>query len=236
MSDKKDASSAPYFWPARATARRAAGFSISALWIIKVGGSLAQSPDLRRWLRAIARFGAGRAIVVPGGGPFADEVRRAQRVWRFDDVVAHRMALLAMQQYGLMLCGVEAELQAAETEADLRTALQQGRAAVWLPWQMAAAANDIPMNWNVTSDSLAAWLANRVSASSLALVKSCPSPFAGVTAPAQVLSAATLRAAGIVDPAFPAFLPAGMALHVFAAHEHELLGDRMNATSSAVMK
>ena len=201
------------------------------LWVIKLGGSLARSQHLARWLQAIAQGGGGRAIVVPGGGGFADEVRNAQRHWRFDDAVAHRMALMAMQQFGLMLCGIETELASAQSAAEMHTALRHGKAVVWLPLQMADTACDIPMNWEVTSDSLAAWLAGEVNARSLALVKCChpnqPALEAGDDAAVHALSEA-----GIVDPAFPAFLPVGVRLRLFAADQHDQLVERMNAAES----
>ena len=49
-----------------------------------------------------------KVVVVPGGGPFADAVRTAQGLWQFSDEVAHVMAIGAMDQFGRMLCGIEA--------------------------------------------------------------------------------------------------------------------------------
>ena len=70
--------------------------------IVKLGGSHAFSPHLKNWLDAIAGC-AGCAVVVPGGGPFADAVRMAQPRMGFDDRAAHEMAVLAMEQYGCAL-------------------------------------------------------------------------------------------------------------------------------------
>ena len=63
------------------------------MWVVKLGGSLAYSPELPHWLSALAHTDA---VIVPGGGPFADTVRDAQQIWRFDDATAHAMALLAI--------------------------------------------------------------------------------------------------------------------------------------------
>jgi aspartokinase-like uncharacterized kinase len=41
--------------------------------VVKLGGSHVLSALLRRWLRAIAAD-AGKLVLVPGGGPFADGV------------------------------------------------------------------------------------------------------------------------------------------------------------------
>ena len=48
------------------------------MWVVKLGGSLAYASELPRWLSALAEGAGGRAIIVPGGGPFADQVRHAQ--------------------------------------------------------------------------------------------------------------------------------------------------------------
>jgi 5-(aminomethyl)-3-furanmethanol phosphate kinase len=63
--------------------------------VIKLGGSFSADPMLKLWLDTIVEHGNGKVVIVPGGGPYADEVRAAQRCWHFDDAIAHRMALLA---------------------------------------------------------------------------------------------------------------------------------------------
>ena len=161
------------------------------MWVVKLGGSLHDAPALRGWLHRLA-VGPGPArVVVPGGGPFADSVRRLQPVLGFDELAAHRMAILAMQQLGLALQSLEPRLVLAETDVELRAA----RAAVWLPWRLAGRAEAIQASWDVTSDSLACWLAGRLGAETLILVKSAPVP------PGEH-DAASLASAGLLDPAF----------------------------------
>src|SRR5689334_63854 len=110
------------------------------LTVIKLGGSGAFSPDLRGWAAAVAECG-GRAVVVPGGGPFAEQVRIAQPRMGFDDTAAHHMALLAMEQFGHALASFDARLSPADTIAALRRALRDRRVPVWLPTGMALAAD-----------------------------------------------------------------------------------------------
>jgi aspartokinase-like uncharacterized kinase len=135
--------------------------------IVKLGGSLIEAPELRRWLAELAA--ARRHLVVPGGGPFADAVRRAQAAIGFDDLAAHRMAILAMQQYGLLMGSLEPRLRLAETEAEMTA---DGRSAIWLPWRMIGRDESTQASWDVSSDSLALILATRLRARRLVLVKS----------------------------------------------------------------
>jgi 5-(aminomethyl)-3-furanmethanol phosphate kinase len=142
------------------------------VWVVKLGGSLANSEELPRWLDVIAAAGAGKVVLVPGGGPWADEVREAQKREGFDDRVAHRKALRAMEQYGHVLAGMRASLVPAAGIAEINQALRNRQIAVWMPHDMVTADPSIPESWDVTSDSLAAWLARQLNASALLLVKS----------------------------------------------------------------
>lgn len=171
------------------------------MWIVKLGGSLAGDPLLPDWLDMLSDCGRGRVVIVPGGGPFADRVREAQQHWEFDDAAAHRMSILAMEQYGHMLVGLCPALTPAAAPSRLFAVLKGAGVAVWLPSLMLADAEAVPQNWSITSDSLAAWLAQQISAQALVLVKSCPVP--------QQADSTELARLGIVDPAFPEFTRRG---------------------------
>lgn len=168
--------------------------------MIKLGGSLLDSPVLPDWLAAIAA-GAGRVVLVPGGGGFADAVQEMQRRWRFDDATAHRLAITAMEQNGRMLVALQPGLRPAASRAAIRRALTAGEVPVWLPSAMVLGRPEIPESWDVTSDSLAAWLAAALAADGLVLVKS--------VAVAAGETAAALAGRGVVDPLLPDFLRRG---------------------------
>ncbi|HEY8084501.1 MAG TPA: uridylate kinase [Methylophilaceae bacterium] len=139
--------------------------------IVKLGGSLLGSAELPRWLDAISQTSDGRIVIVPGGGVFADAVRQAQQTAGFDDAAAHQLAVLAMDQYARVLLALNSTLVAASTELEIAERSWQHRAIVWLPSVMVLAEEKIPKTWDVTSDSLAAWLAKRIKAKHLVLVK-----------------------------------------------------------------
>src|SRR5215470_1126984 len=91
--------------------------------IVKLGGSFAFSAHLRDWIAAIAGC-AGRVVIVPGGGPFADAVRSAQAQMGFDECAAHRMGLLAMEQYGCAIRSLHEKLSLADTSDSIRCDLE----------------------------------------------------------------------------------------------------------------
>ncbi|MBO0733252.1 MAG: hypothetical protein J2P49_02815 [Methylocapsa sp.] len=161
-----------------------------------MGGSLAGGPECKAWLDLLAEWG-GPLILVPGGGPFADCVRSVQALMGLDDATAHRLALIAMGQFGIALAAHSDAFAAAATKDEIDATLMRGVIPVWLPETMAYGAQDLPACWDVTSDSLAAWLARAFHALRLLLIKTADIP-------AQS-SACELVAAKIVDPAFPCF-------------------------------
>lgn len=165
--------------------------------VFKLGGSLHADPAcLRAWLALLADAGAGRAVIVPGGGRFADTVRSMQAAWGCDDLAAHNMAVLAMAQNAHLLQSLCPDLRLAHDAAGLRAALSAGPAVVWLPLDALRSTADDSTDWRTTSDTLALLLAERLGASALVLVKSCP------VDPNAPWSAQ--HATGIVDAAFPA--------------------------------
>lgn len=160
--------------------------------VIKLGGSHARSALLCPWLRVI-EAAAGRVVLVPGGGPFADVVRTAQPTMGYDAAAADAMAMLAMAQFGLALCSLATRLVPAESVDDIDAARAAAAVPVWAPLAMIRKARALPASWDVTSDSLALWLAQHLDASALLLVK--PEDRAG--------GIAGLSRGGVLDAAFP---------------------------------
>lgn len=174
-----------------------------SIFVAKLGGSLAFSPQREAWLAALTAS-VRPLILVPGGGPFAEAVRAAQAPTGFDDAAAHRLALLAMEQFAVVLAGHSDRFVLASSRGDIEAALEAAKIPVWLPSAMTLEAAEIPASWDATSDSLAAWLAGLVGARRLLLIKSCD--LERPAAPSE------LAASKIVDPLFPRFAAQSRAL------------------------
>ena len=163
--------------------------------VVKVGGSLlADDTRLRGVLAGLADGDEGPCIVVPGGGPDADVVRAAQRDESFSDAEAHRRALDAMSSTASRFRAIEPRLAPTRSPWD---GVATEIALVWDPAALRGGHPDIPETWDVTSDSLALWLATRVQAPACLVVKSVDA--------APGLDAEALSTSGLVDAAFPAF-------------------------------
>jgi len=112
--------------------------------VVKLGGSLHHNvPDIVPLLSSSTR----PLLVVPGGGFFADAVRQAQ----VTDDVAHWMAIAAMGQFGWYIAS--REMLATE-----RLSVPE-KTVIFLPYVFFREHDPLPHSWDVTSDSIAAWVA-----------------------------------------------------------------------------
>ena len=115
--------------------------------VVKVGGSLfSEAEEILRSLK-----GSGRPLlVVPGGGPFA----RLVRSMNLPDEPAHWMAILAMDQFGWYMA-------AGGLPVTHEVALPR-RVEILLPYRVLRERDPLPHTWDVTSDTIAAWVASEL--------------------------------------------------------------------------
>jgi aspartokinase-like uncharacterized kinase len=144
--------------------------------VVKLGGGVLAHTD--HFDAALAAIGVAaqkrRLLVVPGGGPFADAVREADRLLGLSDDAAHWMAVLAMDQYAHLLAARLAVAMLVAEPREIAAALgagPTGRVPVLAPYRWLREADPLPHAWMVTSDSIAAWVAGKVGARRLVLVK-----------------------------------------------------------------
>lgn len=161
--------------------------------VVKVGGSLSKAGRLGGVLKMLSAAQVP-IVIVPGGGPFADAVRSLQRGMSFDDAVAHRLAMLAMEQMAEWMVAQCPGLKVAQTIDEISDCIMDGQIPVWAPLHMMGDDEAIPASWSITSDSLAARLAELLDAR-LILLKSVDA--------AGHLSAEELARQGVIDTLFP---------------------------------
>jgi len=176
------------------------------LTVVKVGGGLGRASGddaLRGLCRTLGDLGRRHPLlVVPGGADFADAVREADRRFGLSAAAAHRMAILGMEQFGWLL----GDLIPGAVRCAGLAQVRAGRATVLLP--AALPLDALPASWSVTSDSIAAWVADRAGAGRLVLVKEVDGLFADWPPRGEPLAnptVAELRGGG-VDEHLPTLL------------------------------
>jgi 5-(aminomethyl)-3-furanmethanol phosphate kinase len=132
--------------------------------VVKVGGSLAENPDALKALGAeLCRITRNHQItVVPGGGKFADVVRELDKRFGLSPVFSHRMAILAMDQFGLFLSQVIPEACLCDSIEEARLLVEQGKVALFMPSKLLFESDPFEPSWDVTSDSIATHIAAKL--------------------------------------------------------------------------
>jgi len=183
-----------------------------AITVIKIGGGLIGVPTaLDRVCALVSQIGRDRRVlVVPGGGPFAGLVREFDRSMRLSADTAHWMAILAMDQYAHVLVERIAGALLVEEPGAILEATKPAGVAVLAPSRWMRSADVLPHSWEVTSDSIAAFIAGAVDAQRLVLIK----PVADSREP--------------VDPFFATALPQGMPYAVVGWDQLEELAGQLS--------
>jgi len=140
--------------------------------VFKVGGKLIQGNGLKKLCLHLEKIGRRHGILlVPGGGPFADTVRKQDASYGLSDGTAHWMAILAMDQYGHLLADLIPRSKLVRTIVEAKKVAGSGRVPVLLPFEVMYYKDPLPQSWTVTSDSISAWVAKVAQAPMLVLLK-----------------------------------------------------------------
>ncbi len=157
--------------------------TLSGLVAIKVGGSLLDWPELPGRLAAFLDNQRGRAaclraqaVLVAGGGPFADLIRTMDRTHDLGDQQAHRLAIRSLDVTAELLAALLPGSAVVPRLEDLGTCRNSGRVPILAPGRILEDVDDrgpdpLPASWDVTSDSIAARLAVLLGAGRLILHK-----------------------------------------------------------------
>jgi aspartokinase-like uncharacterized kinase len=167
--------------------------------VVKVGGSLFDLPDLAGQLRAwVASLAPRHVVLVPGGGRAADVVRHLDACHALGEERSHWLALLAMslnaQFLAAMLPGTAVAPRVHDPAALRRPGIIPIVDASAFCREDEGRPGSLPHSWRVTSDSVAARVAQVLGASELVLLKSAGPPEGDWEIAAR---------AGYVDPYFP---------------------------------
>jgi 5-(aminomethyl)-3-furanmethanol phosphate kinase len=182
----------------------------ASISVIKIGGGLAAIPTaLDRVCRVVTEISrAGCIVVVPGGGPFAETVRDFDRRMGLSPAAAHCMAMLGMDQYAFVLADRIPGAVLLDDPGSVFDVLAQGKVAVLAPSRWMRSADVLPHSWDVTSDSISAFIAGALGAARLILIKPVPE--------------------GAVDPCFSRTVPVGLPVSILSWDRVESIEEELS--------
>ncbi|APZ92041.1 hypothetical protein Fuma_01645 [Fuerstiella marisgermanici] len=161
-----------------------------------------------RLLALVDREELLNVAVLVGGGEAADLVRRWDRQFGLSDSVAHTLAIESMSLNAKLLASLHDRLVLVNSLAEWRSTHDSSpdTVAILHPTNIVAELELIhaalPQSWDVTSDSLAAWIAVCCRVPQLLLLKSTDIDVSAVEH-ARVALATVLADSGVVDSQFP---------------------------------
>ena len=146
--------------------------------IIKVGGSLFDLPDLGDRIRqAIAHLSPAKTGLIAGGGELTDVIAKAQVLHSLSDEETHWLCIKALGVTAALLKTLLSKAQLTDQPLELGNSVEP---ALWIldPEQLLKSENacetirQLPKDWTVTTDSIAAAVAVELHATELVLLKS----------------------------------------------------------------
>ena len=150
--------------------------------VYKVGGSLLRLPGLARRIHTVlAERPEGRPLLIAGGGEAADVVRRWDDVHRLGEERAHWLALRSLMLNEALLVQLLPDSRLVKSREAAGDAWAESQIPIlcahdFLRAEESDARPHLPHTWDVTSDSVAAWIAIHWPADELVLLKSTSQP------------------------------------------------------------
>ena len=170
------------------------------LRVVKIGGSLLNSSAIEQipnWLNGQPTM---NNVLIVGGGPYVETIRQTQQVMNLSDVDAHWQSIGAMTETAKIVSKRLNPMAPIIDDIRLLTETNVPPIAVlavesFLRDQCDKDENELPQDWTITSDSIAATIASELRADELVLLKS--------TLPTDSATVASLAENGFVDEHFP---------------------------------
>ncbi len=172
--------------------------------LFKLGGSLLNSDLMKIWIKFITDHFKGRAIIVPGGGLFANHIRSVQKNYNLEDDIAHDMALYSMSQMGLLISSIDrTSLNFCNTKNEINRVLEENKVPIIGTFDfLKKRIGSSNKNWRITSDSIALMISDEFQLNTLLIVKSCWCSFIDSKIALNQIKVNKLVSSGILDASF----------------------------------
>ncbi len=173
---------------------------VKQIILCKVGGSLLDWEELPSRLQQFLNQLNSPVVLLAGGGKCADIVRRWDQLFNLGEEFSHQLAIESMSLTASLLTTIVPKSCLVKNQKQLEAAFINGQipvldAAGWLEQLEATAPVKLPHTWNITSDSIALWLAAEIGMERLILLKSVNYPVG--------INLKTASSKGLIDVGFP---------------------------------
>ena len=142
--------------------------------IFKVGGSILENnlnlnSTISQLNQLFKKHVLNKIILIPGGGSYANFIRYLDKNLNLGNDLCHWMAIYAMNYNGILLCKKYSELKCIDNFINLPQI--ENAFTVFLPYETLKREDELPHNWDVTSDSIALYFTYKLSLQKCFLIK-----------------------------------------------------------------
>jgi aspartokinase-like uncharacterized kinase len=145
--------------------------------IIKIGGKILETPQSLE--STISQFRTllfdkrilNNVVIIPGGGNYANFIRILDKEIDLGDDRAHWMAIKAMEFLGKRSIKNYPEIEIIKEFDLLIKSPQNKKIVLFLPYEYLFKYDELPHSWNITSDSITLYLANKLKLQECFLIK-----------------------------------------------------------------
>jgi len=142
--------------------------------IVKIGGKILENKENLE--STIAQFKhicendiVQKIIIIPGGGTYANFVRKIDEKISIGDELSHWMAIFAMNCNGIELSQKYNDIKYFDNLGELKKS--NGRIVIFLPYDFINQRDELLHSWDVTSDSIALYIAHHLGLKECFLIK-----------------------------------------------------------------
>ncbi|MBR0473101.1 MAG: delta 1-pyrroline-5-carboxylate synthetase [Methanosphaera sp.] len=135
--------------------------------VVKIGGSL--FPSYTEKLCEMLTKSREKLVLVNGGGMLANKLREYNEEFEYSEEVNHWNAIRCMDIIGTCIADKNDEIRVIEDIEDIPRVHEEGKIPLLLTYNLIRKYDDLEHSWDVTSDSIACWVANKINAKLLIL-------------------------------------------------------------------
>ena len=139
--------------------------------VVKIGGSLQSTEYIKKWIDSIRINRNTSFLIIFGGGKYANKIREEQKIKKYNDYEAHKLAIDAMRRLAFDNLKNLKDFDVIDSLEDIKKNNKKRKLMLWMPSVEEINGFNIPLNWRATSDSIALSVSRRTN-SPLLLIKS----------------------------------------------------------------
>ena len=139
--------------------------------VVKIGGSLQYTNYIKKWINEIRLNRNTSFLIVFGGGSYANNIRCEQKEKNYDDLIAHKLAIIGMNYLTQDALKDLEDFKVINSIENLKSNYKSRKLLVWMPSYEEVCNFNIPNNWEATSDSIALAISKSIKAP-LIIIKS----------------------------------------------------------------